>query len=103
MTKNKKVGGGEMWWYCWYQDGEKKSSKLEVILFLTMFLFLFISVWFFPSVKTISIFILLLMIWMFMRSSRKDMKASGALFGSIIAGSLFYILTNLSKYVDKLR
>ncbi len=83
----------------WYHDENEQytPSRLEVILFLTMIAFLFLSVIFYSSAKVTTIFILLLVIWMFMRSSRKDMKAAGALFGSIITGSLFYILSNLDK------
>lgn len=84
-----------MFWY--HDEGEQfKPSRMEVLLFLIMIVFLFISV-FLASVSTITIFIALFIIWMFMRSSRKDMKAAGALFGSIITGALFYILTNIDK------
>ena len=85
-----------MYWY--HDEGEQyKPSRLEVILFLMMLVFLFASIIISPSLKMVTIFILLLVIWMFMRSSRKDMKAAGALFGSIITGALFYILTNFDK------
>ena len=84
-----------MLFYC--DEGEQyKPSILEMILFLAV-LILPILLIFYTSEKLISLFLLFLVIWMFMRSSRKDMKAAGALFGSIITGAIFYIISNFDK------
>lgn len=89
----------------WYRDKNEqfKPSLSEAVLFVLMIIFAPIVFFTKGSSSWTGIFIFICALWAFMRTTRKDMKAAGSIFGAIatiIVALLAYAITNIDKVRD---